>query len=161
MAKARRPPPKSAARKRNRSTKPETNPSELPETHQSKNGSYEVGYGQTPEHTRFKKGQSGNPKGRPKGAKGFKTILRKELLRTISVTEQGKSRKMSTFKVVLRKLSNDAMMGKPHAVKQIMEYCQQFLDEDSAAATEQILTESEQQLLRLFLEDHQVTKEKK
>ena len=29
-------------------------------------GSYEVGYGKPPKHTQFKKGQSGNPKGRPK-----------------------------------------------------------------------------------------------
>jgi len=36
---------------------------------------YEVGYGQPPHHTRFKKGQSGNPRGRPCGSNNLKTLL--------------------------------------------------------------------------------------
>src|SRR5438105_4983911 len=40
---------------------------------------YEVGYGKPPVHTRFPKGVSGNPAGRPKGAKGLNTIVRERL----------------------------------------------------------------------------------
>ena len=40
---------------------------------------YEVGYGKPPRKSQFKPGQSGNPKGRPKGRKGFSTILVEEL----------------------------------------------------------------------------------
>jgi len=40
---------------------------------------YEVGYGKPPHHTRFVKGQSGNPRGRPRGAKNMKTLLNKAL----------------------------------------------------------------------------------
>jgi Family of unknown function (DUF5681) len=32
-------------------------------------GDYRVGYGKPPLETRFKQGQSGNPRGRPRGAK--------------------------------------------------------------------------------------------
>ena len=42
----------------------------------------DVGYGKPPRSRRFKPGQSGNPKGRPKGAKNRDTILR-ELLNSL------------------------------------------------------------------------------
>jgi hypothetical protein len=42
-------------------------------------GDYEVGYGKPPRETRFAKGQSGNPRGRPSGAKNFATLLREAL----------------------------------------------------------------------------------
>lgn len=37
--------------------------------------SYSVGYGKPPAHSRFQPGQSGNPKGKKKGAKSFKTVV--------------------------------------------------------------------------------------
>ena len=36
---------------------------------------YKVGYKKPPLHSRFKKGQSGNPRGRPRGAKNFSSVL--------------------------------------------------------------------------------------
>ena len=56
---------------------------------------YEVGYGKPPRHTRFVKGQSGNPRGRPPGAKNMKTLLTKALNELVVVTDNG-GRRMVT-----------------------------------------------------------------
>ncbi len=55
-------------------------------------GDYDVGYGKPPQHTRFRKGQSGNPTGRPKGARNLKTELLEELQEQILVREGGPGR---------------------------------------------------------------------
>ncbi len=46
-----------------------------------------IGYGRPPLHSRFKPGESGNPRGRPKGAASFKSDLLEELSETIAVRE--------------------------------------------------------------------------
>ena len=43
------------------------------------NGNYRVGYGRPPVHSRFRKGQSGNPKGRPRGSPTIAKVLREAL----------------------------------------------------------------------------------
>ena len=76
-------------------------------------GTYEVGYGRPPRTTRFKPGQSGNPRGRPKGAKNVDTILRDVLMQQIVVLESGKRRKIAVFEAYLKRLSKQALEGDP------------------------------------------------
>src|SRR5947209_7862804 len=70
-----------------------------------------VGYGQPPRSSRFRTGKSGNPKGRPKGAKNFGTALEDELSSTVPVTEQGKRRKLSKRAVIAKQMVNAALAG--------------------------------------------------
>ena len=56
-----------------------------------------VGYGKPPRHRRFKPGQSGNRKGRPRGAEGRKEILRRVALEMHTIIEQGERRRRSTL----------------------------------------------------------------
>ena len=64
---------------------------------------YKVGYKKPPLHTRFKKGQSGNPRGRPRGAKNFSSVLNDALNQPVFVTENGRRRKISKRELGIRR----------------------------------------------------------
>jgi hypothetical protein len=69
-------------------------------------GDHEVGYGKPPRNSRFVKGQSGNPRGRPPGAKNLKTLLNKALNELVIVTENGGRRKISKREAIVTQLVN-------------------------------------------------------
>jgi Family of unknown function (DUF5681) len=81
-----------------------------------------VGYKKTPTHSRFKPGQSGNPKGRSKGIElpvfedPIKTMLREE----ISITLKGKRRKVPTFQALLRVVLGKALGGDIRFIKLLL-----------------------------------------
>ena len=75
-----------------------------------------VGYRRPPVRTRFKTGQSGNPKGRPKGAKNFQTVLAAELNGAVQVTENGKRKTITKRQVIGKQLVNGAAAGDPKAI---------------------------------------------
>ena len=69
-------------------------------------GDHEVGYGKPPRHRQFVKGQSGNPRGRPPGAKNLKALLSKALNELVIVTENGGRRKISKREAIITQLVN-------------------------------------------------------
>jgi hypothetical protein len=74
-----------------------------------------VGYGKPPQHTRFKKGESGNPTGRPKGSKNLTTLLEKELKQRVVITENGRRRSITKQEAMVKHLVNKAVFGRPPA----------------------------------------------
>jgi hypothetical protein len=78
---------------------------------------YEVGYGKPPESSRFKPGQSGNPKGRPRGAKNkipalneerLKSIILEEAYRTIKVNNGNRQVSVPMAQAIIRSLAVSA-----------------------------------------------------
>jgi hypothetical protein len=96
----------------------------------------EVGYGKPPKHTRFAKGQSGNPRGRPKGSKNVATIFRSVGRETIRVTENGRTRRMTKIEAMLIQIFNKALAGNLPAAKEVMSWNRIFDDENAHADIE-------------------------
>lgn len=71
---------------------------------------YEVGYAKPPRHTRFKPGQSGNPKGQPRGSRNLKTIIEDALDETVTIREGGRIRRLPKREALVRTLVNGALM---------------------------------------------------
>jgi hypothetical protein len=84
-------------------------------------GDYEVGYGRPPCHTRFVKGQSGNPRGRPPGAKNLSTLLSEALNETVIVTENGGRRKVTKRQAIVTQLVNRSATADFRAIKILLE----------------------------------------
>ena len=78
---------------------------------------YEIGYGKPPVATRFKPGQSGNPKGRKKGSLAIGTLLKMKLQEKVSVIEGGKERKLTRQELIVHKVLNGVMKGDPKAMQ--------------------------------------------
>jgi hypothetical protein len=70
-----------------------------------------VGYCRPPKQHQFKPGKSGNPKGRPRGAKNEATMLREILEHKISLREGGRLRKISVRQAILLKMADGALKG--------------------------------------------------
>lgn len=75
----------------------------------------EVGYGRPPVHSRWKKGQSGNPTGRRKGVKNFSTVFQDALNERVTVTENGKRKTLSMRQIIVKRTVNKAAAGDPKA----------------------------------------------
>lgn len=85
---------------------------------------YDVGYRKPPVTTRFKPGKSGNPKGRPKGAKStvpklaeerIKKLIIEEAYRTIPIVEKGRRISIPMITAVLRAVAMNAARGNNRA----------------------------------------------
>lgn len=81
---------------------------------------YAVGYGPPPAWTRFWPGQSGNPKGRPKGTRNAASMARDALERKVDVRENGAQRKMTVREVSYRRLADKAVSGDVKALNYLL-----------------------------------------
>jgi hypothetical protein len=82
--------------------------------------SYNVGYGKPPKDSRFRKGASGNRKGRPKGRRNFATVLAEILEEKVVITDSGVRKTVTKLEAALKKLVNKAASGDLIALRQLI-----------------------------------------
>jgi hypothetical protein len=84
---------------------------------------YDVGYGRPPEHSKWKKGQSGNPKQRRKRQpKSVATMVDKFFAREVDVVENGVSLRRTAFGIIFLQLCNKAIAGNTRALNVLKKY---------------------------------------
>ena len=110
------------------------------------------GYGRPPRKSQFKKGQSGNPKGRPKGAKNFATALSAELNGRIAISENGKRRKISRREVIAKQLVNRAVTGDHKALPILFNETRAFETAPPAPAAASVVRQEDQAVMRGILD---------
>ena len=119
---------------------------------------YEIGYGKPPKASQFKPGQSGNPKGRRKGAKGLKSDLRSELAQRVSITENGRAEKLTKQQVVVKQLVAKAAKGDMRAIGLLASLVGQIFGyEDEAKKGAGSLSLEDEQVLAAALGRHTLT----
>ena len=80
-----------------------------------------VGYGRPPLHTRFKAGQSGNPKGRPKNRKNISTVVMQVLDEKIKIKEGDKIKTVTKGEAMVRGTVLKALKGDTKSVMMVVE----------------------------------------
>jgi hypothetical protein len=93
---------------------------------------YDVGFGKPPAESRFKKGRSGNPGGRPRGTRNFKSDLREELAEPVNVREDGRVRTVSSQRAAMKQLRAKALKGDQRALDRLLALAERYDLEDTA-----------------------------
>lgn len=115
--------------------------------------SYEVGYGRPPREHQFKPGSSGNPRGRPKGANGFRADVEAALGARITINEGGRKKKISVAAAALKRMIQKAVVdGDLRAIERLLALAQQA--DPGVAPPPTTVTPDDQALIDDFLARH-------
>lgn len=115
-----------------------------------RNDSYDVGYGKPPKHSQFKPGQSGNPRGRPKGSKSLQGHLRDQLNQRITISAKGQTRTIPTREAIAMRMTEATLKGDLKTIAQVLALDAQQSDAKDEQATV-VLSPEEQRVLAEFL----------
>jgi hypothetical protein len=107
---------------------------------------YEIGYANPPKETQFQKGQSGNPKGRPKGRRNIATALQSALNEKVTITENGRRKQITKLEATMKQVVNKAASGEASATKVLLQLFP-FLESELAETPQTSTPEADKQVL--------------
>ena len=121
---------------------------------------YEVGFGKPPKATQFREGQSGNPKGRPRGKPNMATIIRRSLEAKVVINENGQRREVTKFEAGMIQMSNKAAAGDLRALNMVTAFARSAEEREQQEISGKAgLGESDQKVLQRLMQRLQATDE--
>ncbi|MFZ5690030.1 MAG: DUF5681 domain-containing protein [Pseudomonadota bacterium] len=117
--------------------------------HALKDDDYSIGRAKPPKHTQFKKGQSGNKAGRPKGSKNLSTLIMEAAHGQVTATIDGKQRKISKVQATTMQLATKAAAGDPKAMLKFLDWVDEIEARAAAARPSQYpLSEADVEVIK-------------
>lgn len=110
---------------------------------------YPVGYAKPPMETRFQKGESGNPRGRPKGRKNHMTVVYQAMNEPVTITENNKCTTVTKFEAVMKQLMNQALKGNGPVTRLVITHLLPLAERiDAQQGTKRVTSAEDQQILK-------------
>jgi hypothetical protein len=109
---------------------------------------YVVGYTKPPLQTRFQKGRSGNPTGRPRGKKNMSTLLSAALDASIIVVENGRRKKITKREAIVTQLVNKSASADLKATQIVLALLQDVEARADGSADPAALTETDLEIIQ-------------
>ena len=111
-----------------------------------------VGRGNPPKHTQFRKGQSGNKKGRPKGSKNLSTYIMEAARDHVTATVGGRTRKISKIQATAMQLATKAAGGNQAAMGKFLDWVDEIETRVAVKPTQFPLSAPDIEVLRAAYE---------
>lgn len=109
---------------------------------------YEVGYKKPPKATRFQKGRSGNPKGRPKGHPNLAIALERELSAKVPIKEGGRMKLITKLEAIVKQLTNKAAMGELKSIPLLVSLLNAGQVDDPSESATTVISEADEVVMR-------------
>ena len=110
-------------------------------------GNSSVGYGMPPKDTRFKKGASGNPKGRPKGTRNVAAVFAKTLREKVVINEHGQRKTITKLEAAIKQFVNKAAGGDLRALQMLVNLSREAETRELSPPERSVIAEIDQRIM--------------
>jgi hypothetical protein len=111
------------------------------------NRNNDVGYGSPPQDTRFKKGTSGNPMGRPKGSRNVAAVFAKTLREKVVINEHGQRKTITKLEAAIKQFVNKAAAGDLRALQMLVNLSREAEAREQSSPQQSVFADVDQRVM--------------